>query len=54
MKGEKFMWTRSELKQRGKLAFKANYWKCVLVSLILVILTGASSGGSAAGNRKFN
>ncbi len=44
------MWTRSELKQRGKLAFKANYWKCVLVSLILVILTGASSGGSAAGN----
>ena len=50
MKGEKFMWTRSELKQRGKLAFKANYWKCVLVSLILVILTGASSGGSAAGN----
>lgn len=44
------MWTRSELKQRGKLAFKANYWKCVLVSLILVILTGASSGGSAASN----
>ena len=31
------MWTRKELKERAKAAFKANYWKCVLVALILEI-----------------
>ena len=29
------MWVRKELKARGKAAFKANYWRCVLVALIL-------------------
>ena len=40
------MWNRKELKARAKVAFKANYWKCVLVALILALLTGsaASSG----------
>ena len=40
------MWNRKELKARAKVAFKANYWKCVLVTLILALLTGsaASSG----------
>ena len=27
------MWTRAELKERGKTALKRNYWMCVLVAL---------------------
>ena len=34
------MWTRQELKEKGKAAFKANYWKCVISALILTALTG--------------
>ena len=40
------MWDRKELKEKGKAAFKANYWKCVLVGLLLVLFaagTGAST-----------
>lgn len=45
------MWTRSELKERGKLAFKANYWKCVLVSIVMGVAAGAGAGsGSSASN----
>lgn len=45
------MWTRAELKQRGKFAFKKKYWASVLVSLVLMIATGtASSGGTGAYN----
>lgn len=40
------MWTRQELKQRGKTAFKRNYWKCVLAALVILFLTGASAAGS--------
>lgn len=32
------MWTREELKSRARLSFKRNYWKCVLVALVLMIL----------------
>ena len=42
------MWTRAELKARGKVAFKENYWRCVLVALILVCVGG---GIGAAGGR---
>lgn len=31
------MWNRQELKFKGKTAFKANYWKCVLVGLIMTV-----------------
>ena len=41
------MWTRKELKARGKAAFKANYWRCVLVALILVLISGGVSAGSS-------
>ena len=41
------MWTRKELKARGKAAFKANYWRCVLVALILVLLSGGMGVGSS-------
>lgn len=37
------MWTRAELKRRGKTAFKRNYWKTVLVAAILSLLSYSSS-----------
>ena len=42
------MWTRRELKERGKKAFKAHYWKCVLVALILGIVIGTGTGFSGS------
>ncbi len=50
------MWTRKELKQTAKEALKRNYWKVVLVSLILIMLGGgatpvtASSGSASRSN----
>ena len=43
------MWNRAELKARGKEAFRANYWECVVVALIFALLIG---GGAAAGRDK--
>ena len=43
------MWDRKTLKQRAKEKFKANYWKCVLIGLLLSIIMGGSSGGSSFG-----
>ena len=40
------MWTRGELKGKGMAAFKANYWKCVLVALIVSLISGGLSSGS--------
>lgn len=45
------MWRRELLKQRGKSAFKANYWKCVLVALVLSIIVGGGGTGVNAGNQ---
>lgn len=33
------MWDRTQLKAQGKMAFRMNYWKCVVVSIIMGILT---------------
>lgn len=41
------MWNRANLKANAKVAFKRNYWICVLVALILGIATG-SGGGSVS------
>lgn len=41
------MWTRKELKTKAKAAFKANYWKSVLVALITAIISGGASFGSS-------
>lgn len=38
------MWTRSKLKEVAKAALHRNYWKIVLVSVILVLLGCESSG----------
>ncbi len=40
------MWDRKELKAKGKLAFKANYWRCVLVALILFAIIGGGARGA--------
>ncbi|MBO4265762.1 MAG: DUF975 family protein [Lachnospiraceae bacterium] len=47
------MWSISDLKKKGKAAFKNNYWRCVLVSLILAILTAGSSA-TGSGNSARN
>ena len=53
------MWTRKMLKDQAKEALRRNYWKIVLVSLILMVINGgmpsASAGGSNNnGNRSRN
>lgn len=40
------MWSIGEIKARGKDAFKANYWRCVLTAFILSILTGGSAAST--------
>lgn len=40
------MWSRTELKEKGKIRFKANYWKCVVASLLLSFTIGGSAVGS--------
>ena len=46
------MWSISELKMKGKTAFKNNYWRCVLVAFILSLLTaGSSASGSGSSVR---
>ena len=48
------MWTREELKTRGKAAFLRNYWICVVAALILTLLVGSgtsNSGNSNNGNQ---
>ena len=44
------MWTRRELKERGKFAFHATYWRSVLVALIAWIIAGGWSTATATGN----
>lgn len=41
------MWTRADLKSKAKFSFKRNYWKSVLISLILALLVGGGSSGSS-------
>ena len=36
------MWTRSELKERGKAALHRNYWIVVLATLVVTALTGGT------------
>ena len=37
------MWDRKELKARGRAAFKANYWRCVLVGVLLMLFAAGSA-----------
>ena len=46
------MFDRIELKEKAKVSFRANYWKCVLIAVILnVVGVGAGTGG---GNVEIN
>lgn len=38
------MWTRSLLKENGKIAFHRNYWPCVAVSVLTMLLWGEMGG----------
>lgn len=42
------MWTRQELKERAKERIKPNYWRTVLVSLIMLMVAGGIGVGSSA------
>ena len=44
------MWTRKSVKEKGKKCFYLNFWKCVLVALILAFVIGATSNGSSVGS----
>ena len=48
------MWSISEMKERGKAAFKNNYWRCVLVAFILAALTSGSSMTGSSNSIKNN
>lgn len=48
------MWERKEVKAKGKSAFKANYWKCVLVSFVLALITGATAGSYSGSGKNLN
>ena len=37
------MWTRNLLKENGKIAFKRNYWLCVVACLITMLLGGLAN-----------
>lgn len=42
------MWTRAELKDNAKKFFKFNYWKMVLVALVLTMVGGGGSSVSSS------
>ena len=48
------MWTRKQLKEKGRNSFLANYWKSVLVALILVIIAGGAGAVSGGSGLRFN
>lgn len=41
------MWTRAQLKDKGKFCFKRNYWKTVLVALFVSLILGGGFGSAA-------
>ena len=44
------MWTRKELITKAKEALKRNYWKVVLVSVLVILLSGGFSYGFSGGS----
>lgn len=47
MNEQNISWKRSDLKWRGKQAFRKNYWSAVLVSLVLAIVAATGGNGAA-------
>ena len=49
------MWERYELKQRAKIVLKRDYWKAILMSLVLALASGVEMGAGAGGfNYRFD
>lgn len=48
------MWTRAELKDNAKKYFKFNYWKMVLVALVMTMIGGGGSSVSSSTTRQVN
>lgn len=46
------MWNRAELKEKSKAVLKQNYWKCVIVGLILGVAMNAGSYSAGRGARQ--
>jgi uncharacterized membrane protein len=46
-------WVRSDLKSKAKVAFKANYWPCVLAAIIGSLFAGGTSN-AVSGNSSLN
>ena len=40
------MWTREDLKMRGKFAFRKNYWTAVLVAFVMSLFETIGAGSS--------
>ena len=47
------MWNRAELKGRAKFSFKRNYWKSVLISLLLALIVGGGGTGASSAASSF-
>lgn len=43
------MWSRKELKEKSKLRMQANYWKCILIALLLSVIVGGGYSASGSG-----
>ena len=43
-------WNRKDVKAKGKISFKNNFWKCVLTALILAIIGGGGASVSSGNN----
>ncbi|MCR5397971.1 MAG: DUF975 family protein [Lachnospiraceae bacterium] len=48
------MWTRKDLKKKGRVAFSKNYWKAVLVAVLITTLTAGVSSASSSSNAMTN
>ena len=44
------MWTRAELKANAKQVLKGNYWKALLVSLVIAFACGSGGSGGRSQN----
>lgn len=44
------MWTRKELKDKAKAALKMNYWKAVLIVIVVMLIGDAMIVGGISGN----
>ena len=47
------MWNRAELKGKAKFSFKRNYWKSVVISLLLALIVGGGGTGASSAASSF-